>query len=69
MCIRDRQKIRHFIHGEEKARSLELGRRILEKEARRFDIAPKLLTDEALLKSAQEHGLTRADDLLAAILP
>ncbi len=33
------QKIRHYIQGEEKTRSLELGKRIFEKEARRFDIS------------------------------
>src|SRR5579862_2611734 len=35
---RARGKIRHFIHNEDKARSLELGRRLFEKEARRFGV-------------------------------
>jgi guanosine-3',5'-bis(diphosphate) 3'-pyrophosphohydrolase len=61
------QKIRHFIHGEEKARSVELGRRILDKEARRFDVSPKLLTDDGLLAAANHHGMTKVDDLYAAL--
>ena len=35
---RARNKIRHFIHAEEKARSLELGRRLFDKEVRRFSV-------------------------------
>ena len=35
---RARNKIRHFIHAEEKARSIELGRRLFDKEARRFGV-------------------------------
>src|SRR6187399_1049925 len=61
------QKIRHYILSEEKTRSLELGKRIFEKEARRFDVSSKLLTDDALLTAAREHGLQRIDDLIAAV--
>ena len=35
---RARNKIRHYLHAEEKARSLELGRRLFDKEARRFNV-------------------------------
>jgi GTP diphosphokinase / guanosine-3',5'-bis(diphosphate) 3'-diphosphatase len=63
---RARQKVRHFIQAEEKARSIELGKRLYEKEQRRFDISAKLLTEEALLKAAAEHGLHKLDDLYAA---
>jgi GTP pyrophosphokinase len=63
---RARQKIRHFVQAEEKARSIELGRRILEKEARRFNLNPKtLLEGEAFAKLAEEYG--KADELLASI--
>ncbi len=63
---RARQKVRHYIQAEEKARSIELGKRLFEKEARRFDLSAKMLTDEALLKAAAEHGLHKLDDLHAA---
>jgi guanosine-3',5'-bis(diphosphate) 3'-pyrophosphohydrolase len=64
---RARSKIRHFIHSEEKARSIELGRRLFEKEVRRFNVDKALVDDGALAKVAAEFGATRADDLFAAI--
>jgi GTP diphosphokinase / guanosine-3',5'-bis(diphosphate) 3'-diphosphatase len=65
---RARNKIKHFIHAEEKARSIELGRRLFEKEARRFEINLKALLDpEALTKAAAEQGLAKPDELFAAI--
>jgi GTP diphosphokinase / guanosine-3',5'-bis(diphosphate) 3'-diphosphatase len=64
---RARNKIRHFLHAEEKARSLELGRRLFDKEARRFNVDKALVGDEALAKIAGEYGAQRVDDLLAAI--
>ena len=47
---RARNKIKHFIHAEEKTRSLELGRRLFDKEVRRFGVDRALVTDEALAK-------------------
>jgi GTP pyrophosphokinase len=64
---RARAKIKHFIHAEEKARSLELGRRLFEKEARRYGVDKALISDEALGKIAGEYGAPKADDLMAAI--
>ena len=56
---RARQKIRHFIQAEEKARSIELGKRLFEKEARRFELTAKMLNEEAVLKAAAETACTR----------
>jgi guanosine-3',5'-bis(diphosphate) 3'-pyrophosphohydrolase len=65
---RARNKIKHFTHGEEKARSIELGRRLFEKEARRFDLNLKaLLEPDSLSKAASENGLAKPDELFAAI--
>jgi len=65
---RARNKIRHYVQAEEKARSIELGRRILEKEARRFGLNAKtLLEDPAFTKFAEEYGGGRADEVLAAV--
>ena len=64
---RARNKIRHYLHAEEKARSLELGRRLFDKEARRFNVDKGLVNEEALQKIAPEYGAQRVDDLLAAI--
>jgi GTP pyrophosphokinase len=64
---RARNKIRHFIQMEEKVRSIELGRKIFEKEARRFDVNPKHIPADAWQKAAQENGMQKEDDLLAAL--
>jgi GTP pyrophosphokinase len=64
---RARNKIRHFIQSEEKARSVELGRRLLEKDLRRFAFDRSLLTDDALTRLAGDFGVPKAEDLYAAI--
>ena len=64
---RARNKIKHFIHAEEKARSIELGRRLFDKELRRFTVDRSRATDEALGPVAGEYGAHKADDLMAAI--
>jgi GTP diphosphokinase / guanosine-3',5'-bis(diphosphate) 3'-diphosphatase len=68
VTARARNKIRHFVQAEEKARSIELGRRIFEKEARRFGLNMKtLLESEAMVKVAEEYGGGRTEELLASI--
>ena len=42
---RARNKIKHLIHSEEKTRAVELGRKLFEKEARRYDLNPKTIVD------------------------
>ena len=65
---RARSKIKHVLQGEERARSIELGRRLFEKEARRFGLNPKtVLESEELAKFASEYGAQKADELLAHI--
>jgi GTP pyrophosphokinase len=64
---RARNKIRQFIHSEEKTRSMELGRRLFERELRRYTIDRALLTDEALARIGGEFGAPRVEDLYAAI--
>ena len=65
---RARNKIKQFLHSEEKARSIELGRKVFEKEVRRFDVNAKaVLADSALTQAAQSYGYQKSDDLLAAL--
>jgi GTP pyrophosphokinase len=65
---RARGKIRHVLQAEERSRSVELGRRLFEKEARRFDLNPKTVIESAdLAKFASEYGAKSADELLAHI--
>jgi GTP pyrophosphokinase len=65
---RARNKIKHVLQGEERARSLELGRRLFEKEARRFDQNPKaLLESDEVVKFATEYGASKVEDLLVYV--
>ena len=65
---RARQKIRHFVQLEEKARSIDLGRKLFEKDARRFNLNPKTLVEtETFRKFAEEYGAGKADEVMAAI--
>ena len=64
-----RNRIRHWISEQQRAESIDLGRKLLEKEADRFRVPhKKLVSNEAELKKiANDYGLSRADDLLASI--
>jgi GTP diphosphokinase / guanosine-3',5'-bis(diphosphate) 3'-diphosphatase len=65
---RARNKIRHFIQGEEKIRSLELGRKLFEKEARRYGLNLKqLLEGDRFAALLAEQGFQKGDELFAAI--
>jgi GTP diphosphokinase / guanosine-3',5'-bis(diphosphate) 3'-diphosphatase len=65
---RARSKIKHLIHSEEKARAIELGRKLFDKEARRFDLNPKSIVEgDSFAQALSDLALARADDLFAAI--
>src|SRR5437762_2256034 len=49
---RARYKIKHLIHAEEKSRAIELGRKLFEKDARRYDVNLKAIGDGASLTKA-----------------
>jgi len=65
---RARSKIKHVLQAEERTRSIDLGRRLFDKEARRFGLNPAtLLESPELAKFASEYGAKSADELLAHI--
>ena len=65
---RARSKIKHFIHAEEKVKSIELGRKLFEKDARRFGLNMKTLAEnDAFGRAAAEFGMSKPDELFAAI--
>jgi GTP pyrophosphokinase len=65
---RARSKIRHVLQAEERTRSIELGRRLFEKESRKFGLNPAtVLESPELLKFASDYGAKGADDLLVHI--
>jgi GTP diphosphokinase / guanosine-3',5'-bis(diphosphate) 3'-diphosphatase len=65
---RARSKIKHLIHAEEKTRAVELGRKLFDKEARRYDLNPKTIVEgELFAKALTDFAVGRTDDLFAAI--
>jgi GTP pyrophosphokinase len=65
---RARSKIKHVLQGEERTRSIELGRRLFEKEARRFDLNPRtVLESPELARFAIDYGAKNGEELLAHI--
>jgi guanosine-3',5'-bis(diphosphate) 3'-pyrophosphohydrolase len=65
---RARSRIKHVLQVEERARSVDLGRRLLEKEARRFGVNPRVLVEgEGLARYATEYGAQKSEELLALI--
>jgi GTP diphosphokinase / guanosine-3',5'-bis(diphosphate) 3'-diphosphatase len=65
---RARNKIKHFIHAEEKERSIELGRKLFDKEAKRYGLNLKQLTEpETIARVLTEYGMGKADELYAAL--
>jgi GTP pyrophosphokinase len=65
---RARAKINQWLKVEERARSLELGRELFEREAKKYRLTPApLLAGEELKKLGAELGFPSVDDLLASI--
>jgi GTP diphosphokinase / guanosine-3',5'-bis(diphosphate) 3'-diphosphatase len=65
---RARNKIKHYIHAEEKARSLDLGKKVFEKEARRYGVNLKGLTDGPLFAALlTEYGYSKAEEVFTAL--
>ena len=65
---RARNKIKQFIHAEEKTRAVDLGRKLLDKELRRFSLSTrKVLDGDRLDEVASDFGSRKGDDLFAAI--
>ena len=63
-----RYEIKHIIRLEEKARARDLGRKVFEKEARRYDLSWKALMEgETFSRALADFGAQKPDDLFASI--
>lgn len=64
-----RNRIRHWISLQQREESIEMGRKLLEREAEKFRVTPKkLINNEPEMKRiANEYGLSRGEDLLASV--
>jgi GTP pyrophosphokinase len=67
---RAKNRVRHWVAEQQRAESVEIGRKLLEREADRFRITFKRLMQDAdgeFKRVAGEYGYGRSEDLLAAI--
>src|SRR5580704_5009802 len=64
---RARHKIKHWLNIHQRERAVEIGRKLIEKEARKYRVALKEIKDEELRKVASDYGLGQPDDLMAGI--
>src|SRR5216683_3287655 len=64
---RSRNKIKHWLNIHQRERAIEIGKKLIEKEARKYRIALKEIKEEELQKVASGYGLGKADDLMSGI--
>jgi GTP pyrophosphokinase len=64
---RARNKIRHFINANERAKAIEIGGKYLEKEARRLGVALSKVPKAKFESVASDYGYSKAEDLYAAL--
>jgi GTP pyrophosphokinase len=64
---RARNKIKHWLNEDQRVRAVEIGRKLLEREARKFKVPMAQIGDQDLGRIAQEFGVATAADLLATL--
>jgi GTP pyrophosphokinase len=64
---RARNKIKHWLNVHQRERAIEIGRKLIEKEARKYRVALKDIKEQDFQRVASDYGLGRGDDLLAGI--
>jgi GTP pyrophosphokinase len=64
---RARNKIKHWLNEDQRHRAVEIGRKLLEREARKFKVPLSQIADQDLGRIANEYGVATAADLLATL--
>jgi GTP diphosphokinase / guanosine-3',5'-bis(diphosphate) 3'-diphosphatase len=64
---RARNKIKHWINVQQRTQSVEIGKRLIEREARKYGVVLKRIAPEDLERVARDYGCSHADDLWANI--
>jgi GTP diphosphokinase / guanosine-3',5'-bis(diphosphate) 3'-diphosphatase len=64
---RARNKIKHWLNENARIRAIEVGRKLLEREARKFKVPMSRLDDTDTARIAGDYGLATSTDLMAAI--
>ena len=62
-----RNKIKHWINLMQREQAVDIGRKLLEKEARKYDVVLKKISDEDYQRISREYGCTQVDDLYAGL--
>jgi GTP pyrophosphokinase len=64
---RARNKIRHWLNIHQRERAIEIGKKLMEKQARKYRMALKDFDEQQLERIAKDYGLGSAQDLMAGI--
>jgi guanosine-3',5'-bis(diphosphate) 3'-pyrophosphohydrolase len=64
---RARNKIKHWLNEDQRVRAVDIGRKLLEREARKFKVPMSQISDQDLGRIATEFGVATAADLLATL--
>src|ERR1035438_8147432 len=64
---RARNKIKHWLNEDQRRRAVEIGRKLREREARRFKVPMAQIGDQDLGRISQVFGVATAADLLATL--
>jgi GTP diphosphokinase / guanosine-3',5'-bis(diphosphate) 3'-diphosphatase len=64
---RARNKIKHWLNEDQRQRAVEIGRKLLDREARKFKVPMTQIDDQDLGRIAHEFGAVTAADLLATL--
>jgi GTP pyrophosphokinase len=64
---RARNKIKHWLNEDQRRRAVDIGRKLLDREARKFKVPMSQIVDQDLGRIAGDYGVVTATDLLAAL--
>src|SRR5436853_1293431 len=62
-----KSKIRHWINEQEREEAVEMGKRLLENEARHFGRSLKKIPEAEIAKLLADYGLSKLEDVYAAV--
>jgi GTP pyrophosphokinase len=62
-----RNKIKHWINEHQRERAVEIGKKLLDREARKFKVSLSKLSDLDYLRAANEYGLSATGDMMSGV--
>jgi len=67
VSTRARHKIKHWLNLHQRERAIEIGRKLVEREAKKYRVSTKALDQAQTQRVSSEYGFAKPDDLMAAI--